>query len=172
MQSLASSAAYSRQQILVIGVNNFLMMKNIHYIRIATILIVSSFVLTSCATIFSGAKAQVTVASPDARRVNLIVDKTQYGEVDLPKEITIRRGFSPTIIKASADGKEGELVVRKTFNEIGLVNILLGGIPGLIVDCATGAITKPEMGLYNIYLNNETQPPEVQIPYRPAEDDY
>lgn len=131
--------------------------------RLLAPLVVTTLFLTSCATIFSGTRAQVTVACPDARRVNLVVDKTQYGEVDLPKEVTVRRGFKPSIIKASANGRDGEVVVRKSFNEIGLVNILIGGIPGLIVDCATGAITKPEMGSYTIYLN------EVQIPYRHIE---
>lgn len=128
--------------------------------RIIASLAVTVLMLSSCATIFSGTRAQVTVASPDARRVNLVVDKTQYGEVDLPKEITVRRGFSASIIKASTEGREGEAIVRKSFNEIGLLNILLGGIPGLIVDCVTGAITKPEMGSYTIYLN------DVQIPFR------
>ena len=103
---------------------------------------ISAIFLTSCATIFSGTKAQITVASPETRTVNLMVDNTQYGEVDLPKEVSVRRGFRPSIIKASANGREGETIVRKSFNEISLVNILLGGIPGFIIDCATGAITR------------------------------
>ena len=98
--------------------------------------------------------------SPDARRVDLMVDSTQYGEVDLPKEVTVKRGFKPSIIKASAEGRVGGAKVRKSFNAISLINILLGGIPGLIIDCATGAITEPEMRTITIYLN------DVQIPYR------
>lgn len=136
--------------------------------RAIALIPVFAIFLTSCATIFSGTKAQITVASPDARTVNLIVDNAQYGEVDLPKEVSVRRGFRPSVIKASANGREGETIVRKSFNEISLVNILLGGIPGFIIDCATGAITKPEMGSYTIFLNYDLQSAsEVQIPYRP-----
>lgn len=134
------------------------------------IIVVAAFAFSSCATIFSGTTAQVTVTSPDAQRVELIVDGQQYGEVTLPTQVTVKRGFSSSSIKAIANGYEGEAIVRKTFNEVGLVNILLGGIPGLIVDCATGAITKPDMASYTIYLNYEIkQYSHVTIPFRPAE---
>lgn len=103
--------------------------------------------------------------SPDARRVDLMVDSTQYGEVDLPKEVSVKRGFKPSIIRASAEGRVGEAKVRKSFNAISLINILLGGIPGFIIDCATGAITEPEMGSYTIYLNRDIQ----QSPHSPED---
>lgn len=128
------------------------------------------FIVSSCATIISGTRATITVTSPDARRVDLTVDDAYYGNVQLPMQVDIKRGFNASLIIARTHNQEGMAKVSKTFNPIGLLNILLGGIPGLIVDCATGAITKPEMDSYIIYLDHYIQPTDqVIIPYRPDE---
>ena len=48
---------------------------------------------------------------------------------------------------------EGEVTVGKTFNPVSLANILLGGIPGYIVDVSTGAVMKPEKKEYEIVMS-------------------
>ena len=129
-----------------------------------------ALVSTSCATIFSGTRATIVLTSPDARNVDLTVDNTQYGTVTLPTQIEVRRGFSPSLIVARTENREGITTVHKTFNPIALLNILLGGVPGAIIDCATGAVTKPEMDTYIIQLNHRIAPvEEIVIPYRPGE---
>lgn len=126
---------------------------------------------TSCATILSGTRATIVLSSPDARNVNLIVDDTQYGTVTLPVQIEVRRGFNATHIIAQTEDREGYTTVHKTFNPVSLLNILLGGVPGAVIDCATGAVTKPEMDNYIILLNQHTATTEeIIIPYRPSND--
>ena len=40
----------------------------------------------------------------------------------------------------------------------------------MLIDCMSGAITKPEMPYYNISLDYVIEPvEEVKIPYRPGE---
>ena len=51
---------------------------------------------------------------------------------------------------------EGSTTVDKSFNAVSLGNILLGGIPGFIVDAADGAMMKPKKDKYSIYLYPKT----------------
>ena len=116
------------------------MKKSVLFVGAATMLL-----LTSCATMFSGSKAKVTVRNDEVRTpVILSYDGRTEQNVFLPYTIKIKRGFSPTTITASAKGyDDGKAEVRKKFNGTTLWNILLGGIPGMAVDAATGAMMKP-----------------------------
>lgn len=115
--------------------------------------------LTSCATILSGSKAKVTVKNDNVTSpVNLTYDGKTETNVFLPYEIKIKRGFKPTTIKATAKGyEEASVSVGKKFNGTAVWNILLGGIPGIAVDAATGAMMKPATK-------------EIVIPFKVAED--
>ena len=89
--------------------------------------------LTSCATIFSGSKAKVTVDNdrPVTSPVTLTVDGKNYYNVEFPTKIRIRRGFKPTEITAAAEGYDtATATVHKKFNGTSLWNIIGGGIPG------------------------------------------
>ncbi|MCM1108854.1 MAG: hypothetical protein NC388_07350 [Clostridium sp.] len=105
----------------------------------------SSLLFTSCASIFCGSKAKVTVKNDYVTTpVNLSYDGRTETSVFLPYTIKIKRGFKPTTITASAKGYEDTSVnVKKSFNKTTLWNILLGGIPGFAIDAATGSIMKP-----------------------------
>lgn len=102
--------------------------------------------LTSCASILSGSKAEVTVKNDAVSTpVTLSYDNRVEHDVFLPYKIKVKRGYKPTIITAKADGYEdGSASVDKKFNPTTLWNILLGGIPGIAVDAGTGAMMKPE----------------------------
>lgn len=128
---------------------------------------VAALALTSCATILNGSRANVTIMSPDANRANVTVDDLYYRDVELPFTVSIKRGFSPSVVRVSDGDRIGTIYIGKTFNETTLWNILLGGIPGFAIDAATGAITKPEMDSYIIYLDHSY--PDVTVPYRPQE---
>jgi len=102
--------------------------------------------LTSCASIISGTKAKVTVRNDEVNvPVTLSYDNKVEMDVFLPYDIKIKRGFKPTVISAKAKGYENSSIsVKKKFNGTAVWNILLGGIPGMAVDAATGAMMKPE----------------------------
>ncbi|MBR1687383.1 MAG: hypothetical protein IJ710_02500 [Prevotella sp.] len=101
--------------------------------------------LTSCATVFSGSKANVTVKNDDVSvPVTLSYDGKTEQHVFLPYTIKMKRGFSNTTITASAEGYEdGSVSVSKKFNGTTLWNIIFAAVPGMAIDAATGAITKP-----------------------------
>lgn len=106
----------------------------------------ASVLFTSCASIFCGSKAKVTLKSD---LVTTPVDITYDGKMEtsifLPYTIKIKRGYKPTSIKASAKGfEDANYTISKKFNKTTLWNILLGGVPGIAIDAATGAITQPE----------------------------
>ena len=98
--------------------------------------------LTSCATIFSGSKAKVTVRNDDVpNAVTLSYDDKVESNVFLPHTIKVKRGSKPTVITAKADGyEEGSVSLKKQFNGTTLWNILWGGVPGIAIDAAPGAV--------------------------------
>lgn len=107
----------------------------------------------SCATILSGTKANVTVTSPNASWANLTVDGQKYNNMVFPAKIKVKRGFKPSVIEAENPDLEGSVTVEKKFNAVSLGNILIGGIPGFIVDAADGAVMKPEKSEYTIFMS-------------------
>ncbi len=118
-------------------------------------------VLSSCATIFSGSKARITVTDDKVfKPVDLTIDGTsRYSDVVLPAKVKVKRGFKPSTIVAEAEGYEtAHVLVNKKFNSTTLFNLIMGGVPGMAIDAATGAITKPESDTY--YLNMKP------VPYR------
>lgn len=129
--------------------------------------------LTSCATIFNGSKAKVTVDNyrPVTSPVTLTVDGKHYYNVEFPTKIRIKRGFKASEITASAEGYEtASATVHKKFNGTTLYNIILGGIPGMAVDAATGAMMKPEEKRYvlNMQPKNYVELPQPTVPAAPA----
>lgn len=124
-------------------------MKKLLVISLVSLIMVLFY---SCATILSGTKAKVTVTSANVERANLIVDGMAYNNMTFPAEIMVKRGFKPSIIKAETSDMEGSTTVEKSFNAVYLGNILLGGIPGFVVDAANGAMMKPKKDKYSIYL--------------------
>ena len=112
--------------------------------------------LPSCATIFSGTKANITLTSPDASWANITVDGEQHNNVVFPAKIKVKRGFQPSFIKVETPDLEGSVIVEKKFNAVSLGNILLGGIPGYIIDVADGAVMKPEKTEYTVFLSPKT----------------
>ena len=109
--------------------------------------------LPSCATILSGTRANVTVTSPNASWANLTVDGNRYDNMVFPAKIRVKRGFNPSVIKAENLEMEGSVTVEKKFNAVSLGNILLGGIPGYLVDVLDGAVMKPDKKEYTIIMN-------------------
>lgn len=117
--------------------------------------------ISSCATIISGTKASVTVRNDNVKEpVTLTVDKKVYPNVMLPAEIEVKRGYKPTTIVGISQNYETTtpVTVSKEFNFTFLWNFLLGGIPGMAIDAATGAVTKPDAKEYFIPMQLKQQP--------------
>lgn len=120
-------------------------------------------ILTSCATIFSGTKANVTVSTNTGERVDIKVDGNTYYNVSGPTVVKVKRTFKPSTIEAENEDSKGSVVVDKKFNAVTLGNIILGGIPGFIIDGASGAMAKPETNMYTIYMQAKDKPKKVDL---------
>lgn len=110
------------------------------------VILAASALLTSCASMFNGTRAKVTLKSDLVTKpVDITYDNNKETNIFLPYTIKVKRGYKPTYIKASATGYEdAHYTLGKKFNPTTLVNFVGGGILGMGIDAATGAVTKPE----------------------------
>lgn len=112
--------------------------------------------MTSCASIFNGTKAKITVdnVEPISDPVVVRVDGVPYSDVYLPANVRVKRGYRPTTITATAEGyTEGQAVVKKKFNSVSVLNVFNPVAWG--IDAATGAITKPGSKYYTLNMRPE-----------------
>lgn len=106
--------------------------------------------LPSCATIFSGTRAKVTVTSPNTTWANISVDGEIYNNMVFPAKVKVKRGYEPSYIKAENPDMEGSVTVKKTFNPVSVLN--LADIIGWAIDVADGAVMKPTQREYTIIM--------------------
>ena len=121
--------------------------------------------MSSCASIFSGRKAKITINSsiPTAHEtVTIHADGKTYFDV-LPCKVKVKRGFKTSTVSVSSENYSYEsLFIRKKFNCTTLWNIALGGVIGMGVDAATGAITKPESKSFTIKASPKQQTSQTE----------
>lgn len=100
----------------------------------------SFLIISGCATILNGSKQDVQINS-DPSGAKVYVNNTYQGETPLTK--SMERKSENIEIKIKLDGyKTYSLNLRRNFNGTTLVNIVLGGIIGIGIDAATGAMYK------------------------------
>lgn len=120
------------------------------------ILIFAGLTCSSCATIFTGSKAKVTVDSNIRQPVSLTVDGYKYNHVQLPHVIKVKKGFSETLVKAETEGYQPTmLMIDKNFNAVAVLNMF--GLLGWAIDAATGAMMKPEYKYYEIEFTEKKE---------------
>ena len=136
-------------------------MKRIWIIPISSLLILT----TSCATIFNGSKAKITLDNNEVTEpVNLNVDGQTYSNVYFPTTVRVKRGFKSSTITAEApSGQKGDVSVNKKFNGTTLWNLVLGGVIGFGVDAGTGAMMKPENKSYYIPMERFSDAPQNYV---------
>jgi hypothetical protein len=99
--------------------------------------IISIGLLNSCATLFSGTKQKVMVSSsPSGARV-FVNGKGQ--DVITPAEIKVPRKKEVTYTFQKAGYEDNSVKQSGSFNGMVVGNILFGGIPGAVIDFASGA---------------------------------
>jgi hypothetical protein len=106
---------------------------------------------TGCASIMSGRHAELSINSNPHHAHVVIRDRhgQEVANVNTPGKVTLKRNerfifparYTATI---EAPGYHAATIpIRSTINPWILGNIIIGGIPGLVVDNATGAAWKP-----------------------------
>lgn len=118
---------------------------------ISLICIGSCSVLTGCASIVSGRHADVAFDSYPANAHVVIHDNDgrAVASLNTPGVVSLkrnRRWFLPARYTATIEAPghaPAQVPIRSTVNPWILGNVVIGGIPGLIVDNATGAAWQP-----------------------------
>jgi hypothetical protein len=111
------------------------------------------FILTSCATIVSGTKQSVKFSS-NPSSATIFIDEVEVGKT--PFELKLTR-ISEHSVMIKLDGYQTyQTKFTKKFNAWYLGNIVFGGIIGLVVDAATGAIYNLSPSEINAAMNNGT----------------
>jgi hypothetical protein len=107
--------------------------------------------LTGCASIVSGRHAEVSIYTNAPNAQVVVRDKRgqEVASVHTPGRVALKRKdrfifparYTATI---SAPGYQtAQVPIRSTVNPWILGNIVFGGIPGLVIDNATGAAWRP-----------------------------
>lgn len=128
-------------------------MKIINYILLTGIVLCS----VSCATILTGGSPDITINSNYTDPVTITTTKGVYYDVKLPYTVKVKRAHlaGQHIIVQNETDRLGDIVLSSQFNAWFLGNLLIGGIPGMIIDLATSSVTKPSQTYYYITVSSE-----------------
>lgn len=116
------------------------------------IVLAACLLLVGCASIISGRSADVAIDSYPSNAHVIIHDNDgrQVASLNTPGVASLKRNrryFLPAQYTATIEAPgyaPAEVPIRYTMNPWIVGNIVIGGIPGLIVDNATGAAWKPK----------------------------
>jgi hypothetical protein len=122
--------------------------------------IVSTFLMTSCATIFTGTKDTIRIDSnPEGAKV--YIDGIQVCKT--PCTTTVQRSLSDKLLKIKLAGYETRVIgLTKEFNTVSIIN--LGNLIGWVIDAATGSLIKYDKKGYDIELEKDNRTSLLQNP--------
>ncbi len=128
-------------------------------ITIKSILIVAlslsiSFLLFNCASIIHGTMQDVSISSsPESADVTV---KTAVGVISFtgktPATVKLARKNEYDVFINLAGYQEAKVHINKQFDALYLGNLVCGGVIGLIIDAANGAMNKLEPNVINVTL--------------------
>jgi uncharacterized protein YceK len=137
---------------------------------------------SGCASVINGRHADVAFNTfPTSAHVTVRDDSgREVAELDTPGVVTLKRSrpyFLPARYTATIEAPgyaPAEVPIRSTVNPWILGNVVFGGIPGLVVDSATGAAWRPrrreivhELAPLHGALPTGSSPPILPLPPGP-----
>ena len=127
-------------------------MKHINLVKKGSCLILSTLLLSSCATIISGTSPSIHIDGNNPEPVTITTSYQTYENVNLPQVVKVKRkkldGQRIQITSPNYDYKD--IVLKKTVNGWTFGNILLGGLIGWGVDLGTNAVSKPKQDTFHV----------------------
>lgn len=128
--------------------------------KLFIIAIASTFLMTSCATIFTGTKDTIRFDSnPQGAKVymdGLAVCRT-------PCTTQVKRSLSDKLAEIRLDGYETRVItLDRKFNTVSIVN--LGFVIGWGIDAATGSLMKYDRKGYEIELEKDKRTSMIENP--------
>lgn len=106
--------------------------------------------LSSCATIFTGSKDDVTFNStPEGAQVMV----KGLEKCITPCTASLQRSLNSEQVEFKLNGYQSKTIgLDKKFNAVTLVNIIGGGLIGFGIDAATGSMMKYDTKAYSVKL--------------------
>jgi len=102
--------------------------------------------LTGCATIMDGGPEAINLMTSNGQKVQAQLNSKQFGtqQITLPTFITIPKSCSDITLQVIEDEKvnQSNAIISSSVNPWILGNIILGGIPGILIDGAAGNMCK------------------------------
>jgi len=122
-------------------------MKTISTISLA----VAMFLMTSCATLFTGTKDRITFNS-NPSGATIYIDGVE--QCKTPCTMNVKRSIADTDVEFKLDGYETRLItLSKEFNIVSVIN--LGNLFGWGIDALTGSVMKYDRKTYDITLDDK-----------------
>lgn len=108
--------------------------------------------LSSCATILSGNDPKIRIEGQVDGPVTITTEKKTYSNITLPAVVKVNRhSIEGQRIKIESEKYNfNDIVLEKKVNNVAYANILLGGLPGLLIDLCTNCVSVPRQTHYNV----------------------
>jgi len=128
--------------------------------KLLILAIVSTFLMTSCATIFTGTKDTIVFNStPQGAKVYM--DGIEICKT--PCTTKVKRSLSDKLAEIKLEGYETKIItLDRKFNVVSVIN--LGSLLGWGIDAATGALMKYDKKGYEIELDKDKTTSLLQNP--------
>jgi len=129
------------------------------YLPLIALVIMLPFI-SSCASIMTGRHQKIAVTSNPEGATVTCADQT----IVTPGELTLLRGEGPYTVAINKDGYwEETVILKKTMSGATAGNALIGGLIGIGVDAATGAMYKLVPEEINVDLKPTSEPRPVVL---------
>lgn len=112
--------------------------------KLAAVAAAAALGLSGCASIVSGTTQSIVITTPPTTGANCVLQSPSGSwTVTTPGSVALDKSKNDITIKCTKDGfQEAASVIPATFQGWTVGNILLGGLIGLGVDAATGALNE------------------------------
>ena len=122
------------------------------------IFLIALFLMTGCATIFTGTKDRIAFTSTPS---GATIYKDGVEICTTPCNYKVKRSLNDTEVEFKLDGYETRLItLDKEFNLVSIIN--LGNLFGWGIDALSGAVMKYDRKAYDIKLTQEKSASLVQ----------
>lgn len=123
-------------------------------LRFIVLVVLSTFILSSCATLFNTTSPTLFQARsiPEGAKVTATALNagTEVFTATTPATLSLSKNLEYELVFELEGYRSKSLVVRRTINGWFWGNLLIGGIPGWIVDGATGAMWSHEINEFTL----------------------
>lgn len=124
--------------------------------KLLLLLLCSTFLLSSCMTIFSSSNQAITFTGENGIKLYDGTNNVKLGEIKEGNSTTVKikkKTSDKTIIAKKEGCANTPFIVESSFNARSLWNILFW--PGFLIDLGTGKINKYDPIIYNIDMDKE-----------------